>query len=96
MTLDPITRRCARLLWAGYEAAGRMPVVQLDGFVADAAGMPSGTPEHKLCMDQLERVRRAIVAEPVRRGRIAGAAFYRITDEGFALLHEAGYIPEGF
>jgi hypothetical protein len=96
MTLDPITRRCARLLWAGYEAAGRMPVVQLDGFVADTAGTPFGTPQHNLCMDQLKRVRQAIVEEPARRGSIAGATFYRITEEGFTLLHEAGYLPEGF
>jgi hypothetical protein len=94
MALDTMTQRCARLLWAGYKAAGEKEVVQLDGGVADDAEMPAGTPVHHACTHQLEYAIGAVVEEPVRGSRIAGATFYRITERGFALLREAGYLPE--
>ena len=84
MTLDTMTQRCARLLWEGYKAAGEKEVVQLDGTVADDAEMPAGTPVHHACTHQLEY---AI-------GAVVDFTPYRITDRGFALLREAGYLPE--
>jgi hypothetical protein len=94
MALDTMTQRCARLLWEGYKAAGEKEVVQLDGGVADDAEMPAGTPVHHACTHQLEYAIGAVVEEPVRGSRIAGATYYRITDRGFALLREAGYLPD--
>jgi len=88
-----MTQRCTRLLWEGYKAAGEKAVVQLDGLVADEAEMPVGTRVHHACLHQLEYAIGAIVEEHVRERRIAGATFYRITDRGFALLREAGYLP---
>jgi hypothetical protein len=92
MALDTMTQHCMRLLWEGYKAAGETEVVQLDGDVADEAEMPAGTPVHHACMHQLEYAIGAIVEEPVQERRTAGATCYRITDRGFALLREAGYL----
>ncbi len=93
MALDTMTQRCMRLLWEGYKTAGEKEVVQLEGVVADKAEMPAGTSVHHACVHQLEYAIGAIVEEPVRERSIAGATFYRITDRGFALLGEAGYLP---
>jgi hypothetical protein len=93
MELDTMTQRCTRLLWEGYKAAGEKEVVQLDGVVADEAEMPAGTPVHHACIHQLEYAIGAVVEKPVWERRIAGATFYRITDRGFALLREVGYLP---
>ena len=94
MALDPMKRRCAWLLWHGYEAAGREDVVLLDGAAAEAAAMPAGTHEHRACMYHLEAMG-AILEEPVREG-ILGFTPYRITARGFALLREVGYPSERF
>jgi hypothetical protein len=94
MALDTLTQRCARLLWEGYKAAGEKEVVLLEGAVADSAEIPAGTPMHSACMHQLEHAIGAVVEEPVREGMV-GYTPYRITDRGFALLGEAGYLlPE--
>jgi hypothetical protein len=93
MALDTLTQRCARLLWEGYRAASEQAVVQLDGGVAADAEMPAGTPVHHACIHQLEYAIGAVVEEPVREGMV-GFTPYRITDRGFALLREAGYLPE--
>jgi hypothetical protein len=93
MTLDTMTQRCARLLWEGYKAAGEKEVVQLDGTVADDAEMPAGTPVHHACTHQLEYAIGVVVEEPVREGMV-GFTPYSITDRGFALLREAGYLTE--
>ena len=95
MAVDPMKRRCAWLLWNGYEAAGREDVILLDGAAAEAAAMPTGTHEHRVCMYHLEAMG-AIVEEPVQVGIIGGFTPYRITARGFALLREVGYPSERF
>jgi hypothetical protein len=94
MALDTMTQRCTRLLWEGYKAAGQNEVVLLDGAVADSAEMLAGTPIHSACMHQLEHAIGAVAEEPVREGMVSLTP-YRITDRGFELLREAGYLPEG-
>ncbi len=94
MALGTLTQRCARLLWEGYKAAGEKEIVLLDGAVADSAEVPAGTPMHSACMHQLEHAIGAVVEEPVREGMV-GFTPYRITDRGFELLREAGYLPGG-
>jgi hypothetical protein len=91
MALDPIRRRCARLLCEGYEAAGRQKLVRLDGAVAEAAGMPYGTSAYNMCMYQLVDEWGAV--EEVSVEGVAGLRFYRITEDGFALMRDAGYLP---
>jgi hypothetical protein len=91
MALDPIRRRCVRLLCEGYEAAGKQKLLQLDGTVAEAAGMPYGTRDHRMCVHQL--VEEWAAVEEVSIEGVAGLRVYRITEDGFALMRDAGYLP---
>jgi hypothetical protein len=84
--------RCARLLWEAYRARDEQGFLRLDGAVADAAEMPDGTDDYRVCVDMLKHKERAIVEEPVlEEGGVRGKV-YSITSRGFELLSEAGYI----